>query len=128
VEPESQSEGVGFVGKASSIGTALKRALGESPRDVGDVGDSLNVQRCNAFKKGGENEFLIQVAETYALHNAKWAKNEMKSSGAWYRQMYRKDKDKACRVMAEIKRMIKEGEAFSVNPAACAADLWKRFA
>jgi hypothetical protein len=88
----------------------------------------LNVQRCNALKKGGENGFLLRVIDTLVIWNPKWAKREMSQSGAWWRSIYRKDADKAERVRSEIGRMIKEKVQFTDNPGAAAVDLWKRFA
>jgi hypothetical protein len=90
--------------------------------------NSLNVQRVNAFKKGGEDGFLIEAARVLAGFDRTWAKMEMENSGAWWRMKFRQDPDKAARVLAEIHRMIKEGVAFTENPGAAAVDLWKRFA
>jgi hypothetical protein len=102
-------------------------------REAGDVRSSdvkslFNVQRGNAFKKGGESGFVQQAAIVLAQWDAEWAKAEMKNSGGWWVSKFRQDQDKACRVLAEINRMIKEGVSFSENPGACAVDLWKRFA
>lgn len=107
-----------------------KKSSGEKSPDVRQ--ESLepvrNVQRHNAFKKGGENAFLVRVAEVMTRYSPKFAANELKNSGAWWRMKFRQDEDKACRVLAETERAIKEGETFSENPGAYAVDLWKRFA
>jgi len=126
-EPETFSEGVGFVGSKSPVDKGATTVLETSP-DVGDVQNPLNVQRrANAFKKGGENNFLNHVGEVMSGYDSKFAKSELKNSGAWWRMKFRSDPDKACRVLAEIKRMITEGVAFQENPGAAAVDLWKRF-
>lgn len=103
----------------------FKGARDVSPRPLESL---YNVQRGNRFKKGGENEFLAHVAEVMARHSKDYAVQEMGQSGAWWRLQYRKDKDKACRVLADLESAIKEGVNFSVNPGAFAADLFKRFA
>ena len=102
----------------------------ETTPDVrtGDLKTSLSVQRCNAFKKGGEKVFLGHVLEVLSGWDPEWARNELKNSGAWWLTRHRKDQDTICRVLAEIGRMIKEGEKFTENPGAAAVDLWKRWA
>jgi len=87
-----------------------------------------NVQRANAGKKGSEKQYLDRVLETLSLWKPSWAQKEMVNSGAWWRLAYRANQDKAERILAEISRMIKEGETFTVNPGAAAVDLWDRFA
>ena len=71
---------------------------------------------------------MLHVLEVLSAWSPKGAKQELTNSGAWWRLKYREDSDKACRVLAEIKRMITESVPFTVNPGACAVDLWKRFA
>jgi hypothetical protein len=88
---------------------------------------SSSVQRGHAFKKGGENGYLLHVLEVLSARSPREAELELANSGAWWRLKYREDADKACRVLAEIKRMITEGVPFTNNPGACAVDLWKRF-
>lgn len=90
---------------------------------------SLNVQRgAHAFKRGGEDGFLLDAAEVLAGYDNAWAKLEMTNSGAWWRMKFRHDPDKAARMLAEINRMIKERVPFTENPGAAAVDIWKRFA
>lgn len=88
---------------------------------------SLSVQRGHAFKKGGENGYLLHVLEVLSARSPREAKLELTNSGAWWRLKYREDADKAYRVLAEIKRMITESVPFTNNPGACAVDLWSRF-
>lgn len=109
------------------------RREGQSLRETRDVSPRRtetfnNVQRGHAYKKGGESGFLNHVAEVMAGYSKEFAKEELKTSGAWWRMKFRADPDKASRVLAEIKTMITEGATFSQNPGAAAVDLWGRFA
>lgn len=105
--------------------TALRESIDVSRRPLESFN---NVQRPNARKRGSENDYLQRVLETLSLWKPSWAQKEMVNSGAWWRLGYRANPDKAERVLAEIGRMIKEGESFTLNPGAAAVDLWDRFA
>jgi len=61
------------------------------------------------------------------LHNPDFAELELKHSGGFWRNRFRQDADKIRRILAEVGKMIKEGEPFSENPGATAADLWERW-
>ena len=88
----------------------------------------LSVQRCNAFKKGGEKDFLLHVTDVLKRYSPDFARQEMSGSGPWWRMKYRQDSGRITRILAEIERMIKEGVPFTNNPGATAVDLWKRWA
>ena len=70
----------------------------------------------------------MHVGLVMERYSPKFARQELTNSGAWWRKMFRTDPDKITRVLAEVERMIKEGETFTNNPGATAVDLWQRFA
>jgi hypothetical protein len=53
------------------------------------------------------------------------AKRELGNWGGWWRNRFRESPDKATRVLAEVRSMIREGRVRQ-NPGAAAVDLWSR--
>ncbi len=55
-------------------------------------------------------------------------KEEMERAGGhWRKNHVRKHPELVERALAEVKRMVKEGEKFTVSPGACLTDLIKRW-
>jgi hypothetical protein len=78
-------------------------------------------------RKGGETDFLEDLATTFARFNPAQAKKEMANWGGRWRNRYREDSAKAHRVLAELRGMVREGKINS-NVGATADMLWKTFA
>ena len=78
-------------------------------------------------QRKAENEFLADVAFTLSRWSPEFATEELKNSGNCWRKHFRLDAGLARRVLAEIGRMIKERETFSVNPGATAVYLWRQW-
>lgn len=104
----------------------------ESPKSLQDGKDvenvkPLSVQRgFNALKrKGGENSFLLEVAEILSRWNPRKAEAELKGWGGWWRNKFRADAEKAWRVLGEVKSYVLEGK-IKIHPGKMAVDLWKR--
>ena len=78
-------------------------------------------------KKGakGETEFMADVEATVALFSPDAAPLERTNWGGWWRNRYRESADKAARVLAEVRAMVKEG-TIRKTPGAAGVDLWKR--
>jgi len=70
---------------------------------------------------------LADVAFTLSRWSPEFATEELKNSGNCWRKHFRTDAGLARRVLAEIGRMIKERETFSVNPGATAVYLWRQW-
>lgn len=123
-----RAETDGIASEAEPVIAGQNSPLEKSP-DVSykTLESSKSVQRCNAFKKGGEKAFLTHVAEVLAGYDVEFAKTELTNSGAWWRMKYRQDPDKITRVLADLEQAIKDGKPFENNPGAYAVDLWKRF-
>ena len=49
----------------------------------------------------------------------------MENWGGWWRNRYREDPEKARRVLAEVRSMIRE-RRIHTNPGAAGKDLWSR--
>ncbi len=74
---------------------------------------------------GVENDFLEEVRETMAAFTPDTARTELANWGGWWRKRFRESPDKARRVLADIRSMVRE-RRITKNPGAAAADLWKR--
>lgn len=74
---------------------------------------------------GGETEFMHELKETITLFSPDAAELEHTNWGGWWRNRYRESADKARRVLAEVRVMIKEG-TIRKTPGAAATDLWNR--
>jgi hypothetical protein len=72
-----------------------------------------------------EARFLLEVLEAMKLWSPKQAEHEAENWGGWWRLRFREDADKAQRILAEVRSMIREHRIRS-NPGAAATDLWKR--
>ena len=73
-----------------------------------------------------EKDFMEGVKETMQAFSAKFAGSELENWGGWWRNRFREKPDKARRVLAEIKSMVKE-HRIQTNPGKAATDLWSRF-
>jgi hypothetical protein len=60
-----------------------------------------------------------------SLSSGRLARNEMDNWGGWWRNRFRQDPEKARRVLAEIRSMIRE-HRIKGHPGAAATDLWSR--
>ena len=65
------------------------------------------------------------LKEAVALFSPDAAELEQTNWGGWWRNRFREHPDKARRVLAEIRVMIKEG-TIRKTPGAAAMDLWNR--
>jgi hypothetical protein len=74
---------------------------------------------------GVENDFLEEVSQTMAAFTPDAARTELANWGGWWRNRFRESPDKARRVLADIRSMVRE-RRITQNPGAAAADLWKR--
>ncbi len=77
--------------------------------------------------RDGETEFMSDLKETLAGFNRKAARVEMETWGGLWRNRFRAYPEKARRVLAELKGMVRERRV-TRNAGACANDLWGRFA
>ena len=73
----------------------------------------------------GEKRFLEDVKEMLDLWNPGQGQTELANWGGWWRKRYRENADKARRIVAEIRGMIRE-RRITGNAGAAAMDLWKR--
>ena len=73
----------------------------------------------------GEREFLEDLTAVYRLFSPDTVESEQENWGGWWRQRYRESPDKARRVLADVRSMVKEG-TIRKTPGAAGADLWKR--
>ena len=73
----------------------------------------------------GEKRFLADVLEAYALWDPEWASRELEEWGGWWRNRVRENADKARRVLADIRSMIRERKIMQ-DPGKAAYDLWNR--
>jgi hypothetical protein len=60
------------------------------------------------------------------LRGPKHPQDELANWGGWWRNRFREAPDKARRVLAEVRSMIRERK-IKTKPGATAVDLWKRF-
>ena len=84
--------------------------------------------RSVSVRKGSasdEKDFLEEVKETMHAFSAKYAGPELENWGGWWRNRFREKPDKARRVLAEIKSMVKEHRILT-DPGSAATDLWSR--
>ena len=72
-----------------------------------------------------EKDFMEEVKETMDGFSPKFAGGELENWGGWWRNRFREKPDKARRVLAEIRSMVKE-HRIQTNPGAAATDLWHR--
>ena len=96
----------------------IERALNEAERLTLSV---------SAHEKspGAEKDFLGDVKAALEAWGPERAEAELTNWGGWWRKRFRESPDKARRVLAEIRSMVREGRILS-NPGAAAMDLWKR--
>jgi hypothetical protein len=73
----------------------------------------------------GEDHFMDDLGEVFRLFSPDTAEGEMENWGGWWRNRFRESPDKARRVLAEARSMVKEG-TIRKTPGAAGADLWKR--
>ena len=76
-------------------------------------------------KGSAEQKFLAQVVEVIATGSPKEGSAELTNWGGWWRNRFREDADKARRILAELRGMIRE-HRITGSPGAAAGDLWKR--
>jgi hypothetical protein len=95
--------------------TSTQRLSAE--RSVRSAQKALPVRR-------GERSFLEDVAALWPAGSGS-ARRELWNWGGWWRLRFREDPDKAQRVLAEVRSMVKERRV-TTNPGAAAFDLWKR--
>ena len=77
-------------------------------------------------ENGEENRFLNELARTLSEFDNTQSSRELTNWGGWWRLRYRENSDKAWRVLAEVRSMIKEKRVLR-NAGAAAKDLWERF-
>ena len=68
---------------------------------------------------------MTELLATLQAYNGKLAAKELTNWGGWWRNRFRENPDKARRVLAEVRCMIRE-RAVHCNPGAAAVDLWNR--
>ena len=68
---------------------------------------------------------MEEVKATMESFSTKFATAELENWGGWWRNRYREDPDKAGRVLAEIRSMVKE-RRIQTNPGKAATDFWAR--
>jgi len=76
-------------------------------------------------KGAAEQKFLAQVVEIIAAWSPKEASKELTNWGGWWRNRYRENPDKAHKILAEVRVLIRE-QRITGTPGAAAGDLWKR--
>ena len=73
----------------------------------------------------GEQDFMRELKETLGLFHSVTPSAELLNWGGWWRNRFRENPDKARRVLAEVRGMIRE-RRIRTNPGAAANDLWAR--
>lgn len=101
----------------TTLETASKRSTGFNALKAGS-GRGKNLK--------AEAQFLEVIKGTFNRWQKGAGEEELATSGGGWRTRYRENPDLACRVIAEVHAMIKEGKSI-VNPGACAMDLWQRW-
>ena len=72
-----------------------------------------------------EKELLGELKEIYEQWRAGSSGLVMENWGGWWRNRIREDADKARRILAEMRVLVREGRVIG-EPGAAGADLWKR--
>jgi hypothetical protein len=72
-----------------------------------------------------EKELLGELKEIYEQWRGGSSGLVMENWGGWWRNRIREDADKARRILAEMRVLVREGRVIG-EPGAAGADLWKR--
>jgi hypothetical protein len=99
----------------------LKRLTAERLTDEASTRSPVTQEKASLAEK----TFFRELAETLESFRAGTSRHELTNWGGWWRNRYRENPDKAQRVLAEVRSMIRE-RTVQGNPGAAAMDLWKR--
>ena len=97
-----------------------------TPNDESVTGATATLSPLPLLQKPQDETFFLQeLTEVLESWKTGASAHELANWGGWWRNRFRENPDKARRVLAEIRCMIRE-RAVHGNPGAAAVDLWNR--